>query len=273
MPEKPKPPAPMPLLLLLLLGLAAPSPAFAQVSEEDDFEIMSVPAQALEQEQVPDLRQAAKLIVEQTNNFREQQGRERLETNAKLTETAQDFADFMARTDQYGHTADGNRPSQRVKQHGYEYCLVAENIAYQFSSIGFATGELAEKFVEGWKNSPGHRKNMLNPAATETGVAISQSDQTGYFYAVQLFGRPKSMQITFKVTNKADAAVQYKIGEHAFPLPPRFTRTHRRCRPSELTFVWPEESERQPKTFEAADGAQFVITGEGQKMTVEKNGK
>ena len=264
---------PLRLFVAMLFWSATPLLGFAQVAEEDDVETVTSPAQVLKLDQTPDLRQTANLIVQKTNDFRQKQGLQPLKTNAKLTETAQDFAGFMAMTDQYGHTADGNRPSQRVKQHGYEYCLVAENIAYQFSSLGFATDELAEKFFEGWKNSPGHRKNMLKSAATETGVAISQSDQTGYFYAVQLFGRPKSMQITFKVTNKADATVQYKIGERSFPLPPRFTRTHRRCRPSELTFVWQEDSERQQKTLQAADGARFVITGDGQNVTVEKSGE
>jgi uncharacterized protein YkwD len=43
--------------------------------------------------------------------------------------------------------------------------------------------------VEGWKRSPGHRRNLLAREATQTGVAVARSDQ-GYYYAVQLFGRP-----------------------------------------------------------------------------------
>lgn len=38
------------------------------------------------------------------------------------------------------------------------YCIVSENIAHQYNSLGFTTEELAEQFVQGWKNSPGHRK-------------------------------------------------------------------------------------------------------------------
>ena len=262
--------SPLRLYLALLLWCVTPVSAFPQLLEVDDLETFALPADVLKQESTADVKRAADLIVDETNKFRENQKLQRLETNRKLMETARDFADFMARTDQYGHTADGERPSQRVKQHGYEYCVVAENIAYQFSSLGFATEELAENFFAGWKHSPGDRENLLTPAVTETGVAIAQSDTTGYFYAVQIFGRPKSKQITFQVTNQSDTTVQYKIGDRIFPLPPRFTRTHKRCRPTELVFVWQEETAAQTKIFAAANGAHFVIAKDGQSVTVEK---
>ena len=86
--------------------------------------------------------------------------------------TAQAFADYMARTDRYGHTADGNQPSDRAKARGYDYCIVLENIAYAFNSEGFTGEKLAGQFVTGWQNSPGHRRNMLDPDVTETGVAV-----------------------------------------------------------------------------------------------------
>jgi uncharacterized protein YkwD len=262
--------SPLRLCLAFLLWGGVPLLAFPQTLEEDDLEAIALPANVLKQESAADLRRAADLIIDKTNDFRLNQQLQRVETSPKLMETARDFADFMAQSDQYGHTADGNRPSQRVKQHGYEYCVVAENIAYQFSSLGFATEELAEKFFAGWKHSPGHRENMLNPAVTETGVAIAQSDTTGYFYAVQLFGRPKSKQITFQVTNQADTTVQYQIGDRSFPLPPHFTRTHKRCRPTKLVVVSQQESERPAKTFTAADGARFVIAKDGKSVTVEE---
>ena len=93
-----------------------------------------------------------------------------------LAKTARYFADYMARTDNYGHTADGRQPSARATEHGYDYCVVAENIAYQFSSTSFETGELVDGFVEGWKQSPGHRKNILDDTVIDTGVAVAYSD-------------------------------------------------------------------------------------------------
>src|SRR5689334_15910645 len=143
----------------------------------------------------PDLDRAARQVIDQTNQFRRAEKRGDVTINAKLMATARYFADFMARTDKYGHEADGSDPAGRAKKHGYDYCLIAENIAYVFSSEGFTTEELAKQFVEGWKNSPPHRKNMLDPDVTETGVAIARSTTSGKYYAVQMFGRPKSMTI------------------------------------------------------------------------------
>jgi hypothetical protein len=144
------------------------------------------------EETSPELSAAEKMILSQTNAFRKQQQLDALKPNAKLNETAQDFADFMARTGKYGHTAAGKRPSERVGNHGYAYCLVAENIANQFRSTGFTADGLAKAFVSGWRNSPEHRKNMLDPDVTDIGVAIARrSDsprpqQDGLFRARRL---------------------------------------------------------------------------------------
>jgi uncharacterized protein YkwD len=122
-------------------------------------------------------------------------------SDPELNKAAEYFAQYMATHDKYGHTADDNRPADRAKKFGYRYCIVLENIAYQFSSIGYTTQELGEKFFAGWKTSPGHRKNMLDPAVAQTGVAVAQSQDSGYYYAVQMFGRPKSKSIEFSLFN------------------------------------------------------------------------
>ena len=50
--------------------------------------------------------------------------------------------------------------------------------------------KLAEDFVQGWKDSEGHRKNMADENMMHVGVAVARSPATGGYYAVQLFGRP-----------------------------------------------------------------------------------
>ncbi len=130
----------------------------------------------------------------------------------KLHKAASYFAAFMARTNKYGHEADGNHPWERVALFGYDYCVVAENISFQMKSTGFETKELANSFVEGWKESPPHRKNMLQPHVTETGVAIGHAPGSDRYYAVQLFARPQSEAIQFQVTNRTDELVRYTVG-------------------------------------------------------------
>lgn len=54
---------------------------------------------------------------------------------------------------------------------------IAENL---FQSQGYA--DPVQTAVEGWLQSPGHRRNLLNPAYNETGVGAAVSeDKTLYF--------------------------------------------------------------------------------------------
>jgi len=217
----------------------------------------------------PDLAKAAQQVIDRTNDFRRAEKRPPVTANDQLTATARDFADFMARTGKYGHEADGHTPAVRVKQHDYDYCLVEENIAYVFRSTGFTTDELTGQFVEGWKNSPEHRKNMLHPDVTETGVAIARSAATGTYYAVQLFGRPKSLAIEFRVTNRSDATVEYKVGEQSYSVQQRYVMTHQVCLPTEVTFQWPGEGGAQ--TIRPANGDRYaIVAGDGGKLAVRK---
>jgi uncharacterized protein YkwD len=52
--------------------------------------------------------------------------------------------------------------TDRIRHQGYSYTAAAENIA-----AGYGT---AEQVFNGWKNSPGHNANMLNPKYTQIGI-------------------------------------------------------------------------------------------------------
>ncbi|WP_165230794.1 CAP domain-containing protein [Aquisphaera insulae] len=220
----------------------------------------------------PDLDQVAKLLLKETNGFRKEQGKGELKRDDKLTATARDFARFMAEDDKYGHEADGSNPGERVKKHEYEFCVLAENIAYEFNSEGFETEALAKGFVENWKNSPGHRKNMLDPDATEAGMAVAHGEKSGRYYAVQVFARPRSAASSFEVANEAGEAFEYELdGEH-FTLEPRYTRTHELCRPGTLKFGW-KESVGKAESFEPAKGDRYVVgKKDGKLLAIRKAG-
>ena len=144
-----------------------------------------------------------------------------------------------------------------------------ENIAYLYNSEGFTVETLAGGFVKSWKESPGHRKNMLDPDVTDTGVAVARSEETGYYYAVQMFGRPKSKAFEFQITNQSDAEIEYKVADEEFKLAPRFTRTHQRCRPPEVSFKGPKElAETIP--LKLAGGEKLVVIGTAGKYEVKK---
>jgi uncharacterized protein YkwD len=216
----------------------------------------------------PGTDEVTRLVVEQTNAFRRAQGAKPTTPNATLAATAREFADYMARTDRYGHEADGRQPSQRAAAHGYSYCLVSENIAWQYSSIGFRSAELATQFVDGWKRSPGHRQNMLEPDATETAVALAQSPRSGRWYAVQMFGRRQTERIAFRIANRSAAPMRYELGGERYQLPPRVTRTHEQCRSEVLTVQLPGED--RPTRIEPRNGDRYAIERDGTRYRLTR---
>lgn len=181
-----------------------------------------------------DAAAASQRVVVEVNAFREQQGRTALRSNPQLAAAARDFAAYMARTGRFSHEADGREPADRAREHGYAYCIVDENIGYEQRSSGFTSDELAEQLVGGWKGSPPHRHNMLDPDVAETGVAVAHDARTGRWYGVQMFGAPASTRSVFELTNASGATVRYRLGDQGFELAPRVTRTHEECRPREI---------------------------------------
>lgn len=252
------------LALLLLAMFAAP----AQSQSVEEFDSVSADENepsSPDTSSKADLSKVTKMIIQQTNAFRRKNELRSLKVDDELTEAAQYFADFMARTKKYGHGADDQTPSQRANEYGYDHCIVLENIAYAFRSTGFEEQPLTEKFVEGWKNSEGHRENMLDPDIFETGVAVSRSEDKPQYFAVQMFGRPHSKAIQFRITNRAGEEVEYTVSrrnkEQSFKLPPLATRTHTQCRPSQLDLGWTEAKDK----LSASDGRQFIVKKDGEK--------
>lgn len=131
----------------------------------------------------------AERIVIRTNAAREGSGLRPLATDPRLTAAAQNLADFMARTGQFSHQADGRTADQRVTAQGYRWTFVGENIAYRSGDDGGSPDGTAKQFVLQWWNSAGHRANILSPQPTQIGVATARAP-SGALYAVQVFAAP-----------------------------------------------------------------------------------
>ena len=206
---------------------------------------------------LPDLPQTERAIVEMTNAFRRESKLAEVKPNAALTAAARAFAEYLARTGKFAHEADGRQPAQRAEASGYRYCRVAENLAMNLDSRGFQTLALAGAAVEGWKSSPGHRANMLQRTMTEIGVAIARArDRDPKFISVQLFGRPESLKVEFRIENRTGAAVRYTLGEETQTLPVRAVVTHTSCDPEQLSF---EQAGAALQRFEPRNGDRFVV--------------
>jgi len=248
--------------------------AFAQTIDEEQSETIDVasPDFPIVEENL-DLEQAANLIVTQTNELRAQHDRSPLEVSEQLRETAKYFADYMATHDKYGHTADNQRPADRAAKHGYDYCIVAENIAYQYSLTGFTEEELAKRFVDAWEHSPKHYHNMIDQDLMEIGMAVARSKRSGYYYAVQVFGRPKSAAIHFEIANRTDETIEYDCDGERLPLPPRYIRVHEECRPGEITFYFPDADNNEQlikKTIKPKAGDELVVVRSQGKFDVRE---
>ncbi|MDD9375495.1 CAP domain-containing protein [Streptomyces sp. ZAF1911] len=100
-----------------------------------------------------------------------------LTVNEKLAKAAQDHSEDMAAHSNMSHTgSDGSDPGQRITRAGYQWRTYAENVAY-----GYPT---AAQVMEGWMNSPGHKRNILDCDLKEIGIGLAQPGQ----YWTQDFG-------------------------------------------------------------------------------------
>ena len=97
----------------------------------------------------------------------------------QLMAMAQEQARAMATRDKLDHNVAGNF-KDRLKRSGYRASTGAENIG-----AGYHT--LAEAF-SGWRDSPGHKANMLMRGATHMGIAAVYVPNTKYkvFWALVL---------------------------------------------------------------------------------------
>jgi uncharacterized protein YkwD len=247
------PPGPLPRRLRGLARALALSVLFSTVG----------PGRAAHGPREPDLAQLVAEVVERSNAFRASQGLPPVVVNPLLVQAAAGFASYLARTDEFGHTADGRDPAARAKSAGYAMCMIAENLALEGSSAGFETSELAADFVDGWIASPGHRANLLAPEATETGVAVARSERSGHYVAVQMFGRPESMRVAFDVANRTQFTWSYRYGATTYALPPAARRMHASCGGEKLEVELP--GRQPPLQVAPANGAsyRFEATGGG----------
>ena len=125
-------------------------------------------------------------IFDLINVERRRQGLQPLVYNPQLDRMAKIQAENMARFQKMAHVLpDSDLPTlgDRARYVGYVYGRIAENVA-----LGYPN---AETVVEGWMNSTGHRRNILNRDVIETGIGVARSFAGGLYYC-QVFGRQQS---------------------------------------------------------------------------------
>jgi len=129
-------------------------------------------------------------VVFYVNEERKKIGAPPLKISPTLQKAAQMRAEVMMRTQNFSH----QDPITNIQLDsvlplvGYPFSYASENIALaQGNSAGF---------VAGWMNSPSHKKNLLDPSLTETGVGVVDGKFNNDFLtvAVQLFAIPTTTE-------------------------------------------------------------------------------
>lgn len=125
----------------------------------------------------PSIPSASQLNVEvarrKINTYRASKGLRPLQISVKLTSAARMHARDLSKWDRISHYgSDGSNPWDRVKRTGFKARLAAENVG---------TGQKTfEEVLTGWKNSPGHNKNLLLADATHMGIALVKAPNTEF---------------------------------------------------------------------------------------------
>ena len=148
----------------------------------------------------PEIRFLAPLeqrLVELTNQRRAEAGIAPLDADPGLERAARAHALDMLARDYMDHVGpDGRDVGDRVAiLHRRFIGGTGENLA-EHRGIGVAeladqAGPLAVKMVDGWMDSPGHRKNILEPDYTHVGLAAAGEGDR--LVIVQVFGRRSAL--------------------------------------------------------------------------------
>lgn len=107
------------------------------------------------------------------NQYRAEKGLKPLRLNPALSEAAKAHSRDLAKWDRISHYgSDGSNPWDRVKRTGYKPRVAAENVG---------TGQVTfDEVLRGWKESPGHNKNLLLADGREMGLALVQDPKTEF---------------------------------------------------------------------------------------------
>lgn len=123
-------------------------------------------------------------IIRLTNDARALQGLAALNENDLLDAVAEGRARDLFSKQYFAHVSPtGEQASDIAQRVGYRYKIIAENLA---SGIFFRN----QQIIDGWMQSPGHRRNILSDDVKDIGVSVLKGTLKGedVWISVQVFG-------------------------------------------------------------------------------------
>ena len=110
-------------------------------------------------------------VAHYTNVERRDRGLRPLQYDQRIADIARRHSQNTLDTGEFAHEIDGKDPSDRAKASGYS-CGLGENIFEHHRPLFGDEDAMAQALVEGWMESPGHRKNILTPDYRNIGVGV-----------------------------------------------------------------------------------------------------
>lgn len=163
-------------LLVTSMGMGFASPAFA--APEPD----SAGTEAITSGQANALKAQKAQIIEfekLINDYRKSQGVAPLTFNSGAATDAVDWSKTQAGLGTLQHQT----PDDRWQPFNGLWNNWGENVAYNYTP----GVEGAKEMFQQWKDSPGHRANMLNPKFTTYGIGFHADSKTGRTYGTTVF--------------------------------------------------------------------------------------
>lgn len=119
-------------------------------------------------------------IHEQVNEIRVENDLNELEHSDEIAGIARTHSQDMNEREYFSHTnPEGESPADRFGDlYPAECRAVGENLAYIQTGVGSggSAEEIAERIVEGWMNSEGHRENILRDGWDSQGIGVYMDD-------------------------------------------------------------------------------------------------
>ncbi|MBI4122030.1 MAG: hypothetical protein HY461_01730 [Parcubacteria group bacterium] len=133
--------------------------------------------------ELPDITEMRKQMLARVNQERQKAGVPALVFNDELNQASQAHADDMFTRSYYAHENDAP-PKPDAEPRTSPIRRHSENIAQGQYTV--------QQVMDGWMESSGHRRNILNPEATEAGFGLAFGiNENGYqILWVQRFGLP-----------------------------------------------------------------------------------
>ena len=185
----------MKVWILLAVGVMSAVPAGVATADFDTLEDTASSTRTVNRIQnatpiadppPPSVSAEALQILTLVNNERAARGLAPMQLDTSLNAAAQGHSATQAAAGDIFHIApDGSNPGDRIARTGYLFSTWGENVAAGYRD--------PNTVMAAWMRSPGHCRNILNPAFTELGVGYEQRNNDPsrfYDYWTQVFARP-----------------------------------------------------------------------------------